>query len=648
MDPVTAKLMSAAGAVADPVYVDDVFSTYLYDGNGTSQTINNGIDVSGEGGLVWIKNREANASDHIFTDTERGTNTVLESNRARVAQSKTDMITSFNSNGFAVADNGNVNENNDGHCSWTFRKAPGFFDVVTYTGNGSHRDISHSLGSEPGSIWIKRTDGDESWIVYHRSLDQGGGSGGTAHMAGLELESTGAQYGGTLRWSASGGGEDHTATTFHVSGHSAINGSGMTYVAYIFAHDDQSFGTDEDESIIKCGSYTGTGAAGNQITLGFEPQWLIVKNTSSNQNWEMFDNMRGVVTGGIASELFPNTNGTERNSFNLFNFNATGFETESTLDETNANGDNYVYIAIRRPHKPPSAGTEVFDVQTHTSDVNGVLSSSTITADAVISMARDSSSYNNMFLTRSLGKYLTTNNNSAASSASQWAYDEQTGIRHTDWFGAQNIVDYTYKRAPGFFDVVTYAGNSASGRTVLHNLGVVPELMIIKSRDGSRAWRVYDANTGASGSLRLNSDAAKDSNSAYWSTPTADNIILGTDNDTNSSSYDYIAYLFATLSGISKVGSYTGTGSAQNIDCGFTNGARFILIKRTDSSGHWIVFDTARGIVSGNDPMLFLNLTAAEVNFDRVDPLSSGFAIANTDQNDINASGGTYIFLAIA
>ena len=97
-------MMGAAGASGDKVYVDDVFSTFLYEGNGTSQTINNGIDVSGEGGLVWIKNREITASDHIFTDTERGTNTILESNRAREAQTKTDMITSFNSNGFSVAD----------------------------------------------------------------------------------------------------------------------------------------------------------------------------------------------------------------------------------------------------------------------------------------------------------------------------------------------------------------------------------------------------------------------------------------------------------------------------------------------------------------------------------------------------------------
>jgi cytochrome c peroxidase len=72
---------------------------------------------------------------------------------------------------------------------------------------------------------------------------------------------------------------------------------------------------------------------------------------------------------------------------------------------------------------------------------------------------------------------------------------------------------------------------------------------------------------------------------------------------TNESGKNYIAYLFATLPGVSKVGSYTGNGSSQTIDCGFTSGARFVLIKRTDNSNwSWYVYDTARGIVAGNDP----------------------------------------------
>jgi hypothetical protein len=98
---------------------------------------------------------------------------------------------------------------------------------------------------------------------------------------------------------------------------------------------------------------------------------------------------------------------------------------------------------------------------------------------------------------------------------------------------------------------------------------------------------------------------------------------------------------------VSKVGSYTGTGAAQNIDCGFSSGARFILIKRTDSADGWFVHDTERGIVTGNDPYLQLNTTDAEAGGnDIVDPYSAGFTVNNF--SGWNASGGSYIFYAVS
>jgi hypothetical protein len=109
-----------------------------------------------------------------------------------------------------------------------------------------------------------------------------------------------------------------------------------------------------------------------------------------------------------------------------------------------------------------------------------------------------------------------------------------------------------------------------------------------------------------------------------------------------------VAYLFATCPGVSKVGSYTGTSASQVINCGFTAGARFVLIKRTDSTGDWYVYDTARGMVSGTDPYLLLNNTAAEVNVNYVFTSSTGFTIQAAAPAAINASGGTFIFLAIA
>jgi hypothetical protein len=110
-----------------------------------------------------------------------------------------------------------------------------------------------------------------------------------------------------------------------------------------------------------------------------------------------------------------------------------------------------------------------------------------------------------------------------------------------------------------------------------------------------------------------------------------------------------VIYLFATKAGISKVGSYTGNGSSQTINCGFTTGARFVLIKRTDSTGDWYVWDTVRGIIASTDPHLSLNTTVAEVTTDdSVDPDNSGFIVNQLAATNINVTSATYIFLAIA
>jgi hypothetical protein len=191
---------------------------------------------------------------------------------------------------------------------------------------------------------------------------------------------------------------------------------------------------------------------------------------------------------------------------------------------------------------------------------------------------------------------------------------------------------------------------------VTHNLGVAPELIITKNRSTTQPWAVGTLFTSTSynwlylnltnSALSLNYSAKSRINSQ----PTATQYTIATDNEINGSGSNYVAYLFATVAGVSKVGSYTGNGSNQTINCGFTAGARFILIKRTDSTGDWYVYDTARGIVSGNDPQLKLNTTDAEATgYDAIDPDNSGFIVNNDATNfPINVNNATYIYLAIA
>jgi hypothetical protein len=117
----------------------------------------------------------------------------------------------------------------------------------------------------------------------------------------------------------------------------------------------------------------------------------------------------------------------------------------------------------------------------------------------------------------------------------------------------------------------------------------------------------------------------------------------------NNGGDTYVAYLFASCPGVSKVFSFTGNGSSQTINCGFTGGSRLVLIKRTDSTGNWVIFDSARGIVAGNDPALYLNSTAAEVTgVDAIDTDSTGFIVNQETTFNLNVNNATYIGLAIS
>jgi hypothetical protein len=177
-------------------------------------------------------------------------------------------------------------------------------------------------------------------------------------------------------------------------------------------------------------------------------------------------------------------------------------------------------------------------------------------------------------------------------------------------------------------------------------------MVIIKNRSGAQNWTVgLQGITGTGKYLVLNSTAAVVSDVNYFgSSWTSTNVLVdGNIAPINQSGSNYVMYLFATVAGVSKVGSYTGTGTTLQINCGFTAGARFVLIKRTDSTGDWYVWDSARGIVAGNDPYLLLNSTAAEVTgTDYVDTYSAGFEISSTAPAAINANGGSFIFFAVA
>tara|TARA_R100000655_G_scaffold48708_2_gene86186 strand:- start:1060 stop:3045 length:1986 start_codon:yes stop_codon:yes gene_type:complete len=657
----TKLLQAAAGnAGSDPVYVDDVFSTHLYDGESstsTTITINNGLDLSDKGGLLWTKSR-GGAYPHYLIDSERGhgTGAILYSNLTNAATNSS-FSTAFTSTGYTMKggyDGFSQSSTSYGspYVSWAFAKQEKFFDIVTYTGNGTAgRTISHNLGSVPGMIIVKRTDTTQDWVVYHRSL--------SANTKSLFLNSTSAEL--SYSWLNS---TDPTSTVVTLGDRADVNASGGTYVMYLFAHNEQEFGEDSDEAIIHCGSYTGTGSFSSPpvINLGFEPQWVMLKNSTSSGDWVICDVMRGATsqiigTAGNAERLNANNSNADTSysgGYIPVSPTATGFTMSIDGSEGNASGKTYIYMAIRRPHKPASefAATDLW-----TTDTRGSVNSSepgfrsTFPVDmAFWDTGVTTANAATRIVDRLRGpQYSLAHNTGSESGGSTVLFDYNNG-----WLAetgtTTNIRSWMWRRAPGFFDMVTYEG-TGSARTIAHNLGAVPELMIAKSRTESQPWVTYDAANGATKYARLESQNAVATYSGIWNdtAPTSSVFSTGGDAYINKSGHSYIIYLFATVTGISKVGSYTGTGNNLNVDCGFSGGARFILIKRTNDSGDWYLYDSARGIVAGNDPYLLLNSNAASVtNTDYIDPLSSGFTVTSSAPAALNTSGGTYLFYAIA
>jgi hypothetical protein len=243
--------------------------------------------------------------------------------------------------------------------------------------------------------------------------------------------------------------------------------------------------------------------------------------------------------------------------------------------------------------------------------------------------------------------YLSMSDSSAEGSFG-WQWDATTNRFAQTSSGTPTYSDL-FGRAPSFMDVVCYTG-TGSNINQTHNLNAIPQLIFIKSRSsGVRNWNVYSSGLSNTEYLVLDAVDAKATDATKWNstTPTSSVFSLGTNSITNQSGGTYVAYLFATCAGVSKVGSYTGTGATQTISCGFTGGARFVMIKRTDSTGNWWYWDTARGMVAGNDSRLPINGTTVEAISNWVYTTTGGFQIVTTDAS-VNASGGSYIFLAIA
>lgn len=629
-------LAAAGNAAGDPIYSDDVFSTDLYWGTGSTKTIVNNIDLAGEGGLVIVRRRDAYGAPVWMHTTGKS---LWSNNDSKESTNSTGYITSLNSNGFTLGSHSYVNTGGGNYVAYTFRKCPGFFDVVTYTGNGTAgRSISHSIGSTPGLVVVKNRSNDGgNWQAHFTA--RGTNSNMRINGSSTSSETTQDRF---IRSASS--------SSFTLGDDFDVNYNGHTYVAYIWAHNDQSFGDNRNEAIIKCGYFP---TYNGEEVVGFEPEFIF-KMRTDGADTEVYDRSRGFVP-------MSSTDNANATYFSKDNPEGYASNTRVGSDRFFKMGNNVCYMTIARSHKEPTAATDVF--KPIVESTNGAMVSTDFKSGGldllILHYTGGGGAYwvdRNRGLFTQDGAQLSNQQKHMTSTSTSGQSNSSTslgavGFSRDDQFMQTSAYQHShlaFKRAKGFFDIVTYQGTGVTAN-ITHNLGVTPELIIGKRYDGNSYWSVV-----RSGDL-TKSTRLESTNAEYalgfnlYGTPTATTITPHASSGLNSSGENYVTYLFATLAGISKVGTYSGTGSNINVDCGFTAGARFVMIKRTDSSGDWYYWQTALGINSGNDSYLRMNSTGAKVtSYDNIDPLNAGFTITSSAGADLNASGGTYLFLAIA
>jgi hypothetical protein len=227
-----------------------------------------------------------------------------------------------------------------------------------------------------------------------------------------------------------------------------------------------------------------------------------------------------------------------------------------------------------------------------------------------------------------------------------WTWKANGGTTSSNTQGS--ITSTVQANTTAGFSIVTYTGTGANA-TVGHGLGVAPRMIICKNRASATDWAVYHASVGNTGALRLNLTAATETDSRYWNntTPTSTVFSIGSSSTVNGSSNTQVAYCWAEIAGFSRFGSYVGNGSADGpfVYLGFR--PSFVMIKRTDTTSNWNIYDDARNTYNVVGQRLIPNTSDAEATVNTFDFLSNGLKLRTSDA-DRNASGGTYIYAAFA
>ena len=246
------------------------------------------------------------------------------------------------------------------------------------------------------------------------------------------------------------------------------------------------------------------------------------------------------------------------------------------------------------------------------------------------------------------GGTIEANNSSHTYVSWNWKAGTGQGSSNTD---GSISTTYTSVNTTAGFSIATYTGNNTNAQTIGHGLGVAPKVYIIKRRDSTSAWGMYHGSLGANKYLQLESSNAEATDTGIWNNTAPTSSVLSLGNAgyfNNASGGTYVCYAFAEKTGYSKFGSYTGNGSADGtfVYTGFA--PKFIILKRTDTSGYnWVLYDDKRNTYNPWTNLLLPNLTNTEITSGgAIDFLSNGFKLRSSSGANPTTNQGTIIYMA--
>ena len=343
------QMLLLGGGIPGPD-IDEVFHINTYTGNQTNRSFNTGLDFATNGGAIWNSVRNYELKDMAINKSTGNTDT-YPINTSGGPEVNSSWFKTWDSNGYSIGTNtaantdGFWNKNSHTYVNWGWRNCDKFFKELKYTGNGTDagQAITHGLGSTPGFIMVRGiTNNGTTTYGWHKEMAQ------TKHIqvGPNDMPKAFNYHAGPSRsWSVG-------STTFNVpnggGGAYQLNENNKEYVAWIFAdHSSEgSFGSSGNKKAIICSKYTGDGTSSNSVTVGFQPQYLLVKafagpDPTSGQ-WWVFDDGRGFSNSMKLNNSVEN----DDNSGGYCSATSTGFTINTSNSHINENNTEYFYVAI--------------------------------------------------------------------------------------------------------------------------------------------------------------------------------------------------------------------------------------------------------------------------------------------------------------